>query len=164
MAKKGRPNIYETIIKPSIESGMLLELAKNPNYNKRKIAKALGVSYSAFMQCQKDYKEISDIFQKARISQVEELEQSAKKEATGYWITETKTTKRKDDSGKTVVVIEEYKKWCRPCPTLQIFLLSNWTHEKNYKGDIVYSRDPSMLELREKELELKKEIADSKEW
>lgn len=164
MARKGRPNLYETIIKPAIESGRLEELAKDPNLNKRKIAQILGVSYSVFMQAQKDFPQISDIFQKAKVSQVEQLEQAMKKEATGYWVTETKTVKRKDDTGKWIATVEEYKKWCRPNPTIQIFMITNWTHEKNYKGEIVYHRDPSMLEMKEAEMQLKKEIAELKGW
>ncbi|MBR2909321.1 MAG: hypothetical protein IKC11_03115 [Clostridia bacterium] len=162
--KKGRPNLYETIIKPAIESGRLEEMAKDPNLNKRKIAQLLGVSYSVFMQAQKDFPQISDIFQKAKVSQVEELEKAIKKEATGYWITEKKTTKRKDDSGKWVAVVEEYEKWCRPNATTQIFLITNLTHSEGYKGETVYHRDPSMIEMKKAEMELKKEIAELKEW
>lgn len=163
MARTGRPNAWETIIKPAIEDGTLEKLAKQAGMTKRKIAKAIGVSYSVFMQCQKDFTELQDIFKRARVSQMEELETAMKKEAVGYWITETKTTRRKDESGKMVAVVEEYKKWCRPSATLQIFLACNISNQKDYKGKIKYDRDPIATQLRRDELEYRKE-KQADEW
>lgn len=164
MAKIGRPNLYEKVIKPAIDSGKLAEMAADPNLNKRKIAKLLGVSYSVFMQAQKDFPQISDIFQKAKTSAVETLEIAAKKEATGYWITEEKIVTRQGADGQKAAQVEKYKRWCRPSAAMQIFLLSNMTHSEDYKGETVYSRDPALLKLREKELELKKEKLDQEDW
>lgn len=162
MVKTGRPNAWEAIIKPSIEDGTLEKLAKQAGMTKRKIAKAIGVSYSVFMQAQKDFTELQDIFKKARISRMEEIEESAKKEALGYWITETKTTKRKDDSGNMVATVEEFRKWCRPSTAMQIFLMCNLSHQKGYKGTI-YENDPARNKLRREEMELKKEL-NSEDW
>lgn len=162
--KIGRPSIYETTIKPAMESGELAKLASNPKMTKRGIAKALGVSYSAFMQAQKDYKELSDFMKKAKVCQVEELESAARKEAMGYWITEKKTVRRKDESGKWVACVEEFEKWQRPSATMQIFLLSNWTHAKDYMGRLKYERDPAATELRKEEMEFRKEQAEKNDW
>lgn len=164
MAKIGRPNIFETVIKPAIDDGTLLELAKNPSMTKRKLAKKLGVSYSAFMQAQKDFSELSDLLKKARKSRIEELEEAAKKEALGYWITEEKTVYRQDEHGKKQAYKEKYKKYVRPSATMQIFLLCNWTHAKDYDAPIKYERDPISTKLREKELEFRKEQADKGDW
>lgn len=160
-AKTGRPNAWETIIEPAIKDGTLEKLAKQAGMTKRNIAKALGVSYSVFMQCQKDFSELQDIFKKTKQSRLEEIEMSAKKEAVGYWITETKTTRRKDEAGKMVAVVEEYKKWCRPSTAMQIFLLKNISAQKGHKG-IVYDDNPINTQLRREELQFRKDNAN--EW
>ena len=77
-------------------------------------------------------------------------------------ITETKITKRKDDSGNMIATVEEFKKWCRPSTAMQIFLMCNLSHQKGYKGTI-YENDPARNKLRREEIELKKEL-NNEDW
>lgn len=163
MAKAGRPSKFETHIKPFIENGELEKMASDPNMNKRKIAKRLGVSYSVFMEHQKKFPEIQEIFKKAESNKIESLEEATIKEATGYWIEEEEKIIKKDEDGIPHITIRKNKRWQRPNATLQIFLLCNWTQSKSYKGQ-KYERDPVSTQLRKEDLKFRKEQADKGDW
>lgn len=145
----GRPNKYQTNVEPYLEEIKMMAL----DMTEEQIAKTLGVSYSAFREYKKQHEALSDSLKKGRKSLVFELKSVLIERARGYRYTESK---RIVEDG--VVVREEVtEKYAHPDVASLNLLL------KNYDKDN-WANDPQMLAMKEKELELRKEMAEKDDW
>lgn len=152
----GRPSKYETHIKPHLEH---IKKWAEQGATERQIAKQLGVAYSSFCLYKNKYSELSDLLkQKDMKPLVEELRGALVKRALGFEYKETKTywripkgsTKKEDAE---CIYREDTKKY-QPPDTTAIFGALNI-----YDPD--YVRDRKNHELREKDYELRKAIAEA---
>ena len=150
MAKgRGRPNKYETNVKPRLKEIEELCLTMT----EKQIAKVCGVGYASWCEYKNKYPELTDALKKGRLALVKELKSTLIRKAKGFHYTEKKTIKEKG-----VVVREEvYEKASLPDVAALNLLL------KNYDADN-WSNDPQMLKLREKELKLREKQIDNNQW
>lgn len=154
MAKRGRKSAYETTIKPRFSD--ISEWLKN-GATEKQIADNLGVSYSTFNKYKAEKTEFSEFLKNGRKSLILQLRGALVKKALGFSYVETKTVKTKDENGENIERIETTVKTAMPdVAALNLCL-------KNYDPD-EWANDPQQLRIKEKELELKREIADRDAW
>ena len=146
---KGRPNKYETHVKPYLE-----EIKKwCQTMTEKQIARKLGIAYSSWCLYKNDYSELSETIKKGRQSLVVELKSTLIERAKGFQYTEKKVIKE----GGEVVREEIYTKSSLPDVAALNLLLKNYDAEN-------WSNDPAVLNLRKKELELKERQIEINEW
>ena len=146
---RGRPNKYETHVKPRLK-----EIEKFCTYmTEKQIAETLGVAYSSFCEYKNKYPELLESLKKGRESLVLELRSTLIRKAKGFNYSEKKIIK---ENG-VVVREEEYQKASLPDVAALNLLLKNYDREN-------WSNDPQLLDIKRKELELKKEQAKANEW
>ena len=149
----GRKNAYDTVIKPRFEE--ITEWLRN-GATEKQIAANLGITQDTFYKYKSSKTEFSELIKKGRESLVIQLRSALVKKALGYTYTETKKITRIDD-GKPIQSIEETTKTAHPdVAALNLCL-------KNYDPDD-WANDPQLLKLKEKELELRQQIADKDNW
>jgi len=153
MAKRGRKSVYDTLIKPRFDE--VLEWLRN-GATDRQIYENLGIKKDAFYKYKREKSEFSEILQKGRQSLVVQLRGALVKKALGFQYSEIKKY-TKIENGKSVQYIEETKKNALPDVAAINLCL------KNYDPDN-WANDPQQLRLKEKELELRREIAEKDEW
>lgn len=154
MAKRGRKSVYETHIEPRFS-----EISKwlENGATEKQIYENLGVSRNAFYKYKKDKKEFYELLKNGRKNLVVELRGALVKKALGFKYIERKTVTGKDANGETVERTEIYERAALPdVAALNLCL-------KNYDPD-EWANDPQALRIKEKELELKREIADRDAW
>ena len=147
--KRGRPNKYETVVKPRLNEieKMCLTMTE------KQIAKALGVNPSTWCEYKNKYPELSEAIKRGHESLIIELRSTLIKKAKGFTYTEKKTVKK---NGK-VETEEIYEKASLPDVAALNLLL------KNYDKDN-WANDPQALKLRQKELELQERKIEQGEW
>lgn len=153
MAKRGRKSVYDTLIKPRFDE--VLEWLRN-GATDRQIYENLGIKKDAFYKYKREKSEFSEILQKGRQSLVVQLRGALVKKALGFQYSEIKKY-TKIENGKSVQYIEETKKNALPDVAAINLCL------KNYDPDN-WANDPQQLRLKEKELQLRREIAEKDEW
>lgn len=145
----GRPNKYETNVKPRLAE--IEQLCQT--MTEKQIAESLGVSYSSWNEYKTKYSELTEAIKKGRQGLVKELRSELIRKAKGFKYTEKKIIK---ENG--VIVREEiYEKASLPDVAALNLLLKNYDKEN-------WSNDPQMLKLREKELELRERQVDATIW
>lgn len=154
MAKRGRKSAYDTRIKPRFSD--ILEWLQN-GATEKQICDNLGISKDAFYKYKREKSEFNELIEKGRESLVIQLRGALVKKAFGFEYTESKTVISKDADGKTSERTEIYKRQALPdVAALNLCL-------KNYDADN-WANDPQQLKIKEKELELRREIADRDAW
>ena len=146
---RGRANKYETHVKPYLEE--IQEWCRT--MTEKQMAKKLGVAYSSWCQYKNDYSELSEAIKKGRKNLVDELKSTLIERAKGFQYTEKKVIKQYGE----VVREEIYTKSALPDVASINLLLKNYDSEN-------WSNDPQVLELRKKELELRKRQIENSEW
>lgn len=171
--KRGRKDKYETHVKPNLQ--MITELCST--HTEKQIAKELGIANSTFADYKNKYPELADALEKGRKNLVGELRSALIRKAKGYRYTETKTvalkmdlpkdmkdallaagfTKEDIESRKLVLREEKSEKEMSPDVAALNLALKNYDKEN-------WANDPQMMDLRKKEFELRKQIAEDKAW
>lgn len=146
---KGRPNKYETHVKPRLKDieKMCLTMTE------KQIAQTLGVGQSAWCEYKNKYSELTEALKKGRESLVYELKSTLIKKAKGFNYSEKKIIKEHG----TVVREEIYEKASLPDVAALNLLL------KNYDADN-WANDPQALKIRQKEIELQERRIEQNEW
>lgn len=153
MAKPGRKNKYDTIIKPRFDE--ITDWLRN-GATEKQIYENLGVDKDTFYKYKRTKAEFSDLLKNGRSSLIIQLRGALVKKALGYTYTEIKQYNKIED-GKPVQYVEETTKTAHPdVAALNLCL-------KNYDPDD-WANDPQLLKLKEKELDLRREIADKDNW
>lgn len=154
MAKRGRKSAYETTIKPRFSD--ILEWLKN-GATEKQIADNLGVAYSTFNKYKAENADFSEFLKNGRKTLVLQLRGALVKKALGFEYTEIKKYSKRDQDGNVSQYVEETTKTALPdVAALNLCL-------KNYDPDD-WANDPQALRLKEKELELRREIAEKDNW
>lgn len=159
----GRPNKYETNVKPRFDE--ITEWLKI-GATEKEIAENLGVNQKVFGRYKKQFSELNALIKKGRKEPVEAIKSALYKRAIGFTYTEKKVIRKKillngDDEGSIpadLVQIEEYTKYAAPDPTAAMMLLKHWDKETGWTSD------PQTLELKKQELEIKKEHLEKEDW
>lgn len=129
----------------------------------KQIAKNLGMSESCYYKYKSTIAEFKESIKKGREEAIEELENTLFTSATGYVRKVKKYEKVKRctyENGKKAeeweeMVEYEEEEFVKPDTGAGIFLLKNWAK---------YMNEPKLIDLREKEIELKTKQIDAKVW
>lgn len=151
--KRGRKGKYETDIKPRFDE---ITHWLRSGASEKQIYENLGITKDTFYRYKRNYKEFSDLLKNGRQALVMQLRNTLIKKAMGFEYTEVKQYAR-EENGNKVTYVEKTTKTALPdVAALNLCL-------KNYDPDN-WANDPQALKMKEKELELRREIAEKDEW
>lgn len=151
--KRGRKGKYETDIKPRFDE---ITHWLRSGATEKQIYENLGITKDTFYRYKRNYKEFYDLLKNGRQALVMQLRNTLIKKAMGFEYTEVKQYAR-EENGNKVTYVEKTTKTALPdVAALNLCL-------KNYDPDN-WANDPQALKMKEKELELRREIAEKDEW
>ena len=153
MADKGRKNKYQSYVKPHFKD---IEKWLNNGASERQVAQALGISYASFNNYKRDYPELRELCEKPRVGVILELRSALVKRALGFSYEEKKQYITKDEEGGQKVHTEITIKQALPDTTAIFGALNLYDPE--------YVKDKKAHELKEQELELRKQMAEMKDF
>lgn len=153
MARVGRKDKYETFVKPRFKE---IEKKLNEGATERNLAKYIGISYSTWNKYKVDHVEFRELCQKQRVTLIEDLRSALVKKALGFTYEEKKQYITEDDKGKKRKHTEITTKYSAPDTTAIFGALNIY--------DETYVKDKKAHELKEQELELRKQMLDDKNW
>lgn len=148
----GRKDRYETYVAPKLKdiSKWITTLTEG------QIAKKLGIAPCTFQKYKNEHPELQQALIDGCETLKEELKDSLRKKAKGYYYTETKTTIRKE-GGTEIRTIEKYEKYAQPDTGAIHLLLKNI--DPAWHND-----DSATMDLKKQELELKKQKQEETNW
>lgn len=156
----GRKGKYESHVEPFFDK---IDKLLNDGASEEQVAKALGISYSSFNNYKQDHPELKALCEKPRTTLVEDLRSALVKKALGFeyeekeqYIKQELDPITKKPIGNPVMHTKIVTKKALP-DTTAIFGALNL-----YDGD--YVKDRKQYELKQQELELRKMIAENKDW
>ena len=149
----GRNGKYETHVKPFFDK---IDQLLNKGASEKQVAEALGISYASFNNYKRDFPELNELCSKPRTELIDELRSALVKKALGFTYEEKKQYITEDEDGKKRKHTEITTKQALP-DTTAIFGALNI-----YDPD--YVKDKKQHELKQQELELRKMIAETKDW
>ncbi len=152
--KAGRKGKYETHVLPFFEK---IDKMLNDGASEKQVAEALGVSYAAWNNYKVQYKDFGELCSKPRTQLVEELRSALIKKALGMKVEKKKIYSKKDEDGKEVKYTEITIDELPPDVAALNLALKNYDREN-------WANDPQQLALKREELDLRKELAEFKEW
>lgn len=153
MSKRGRKSVYDTVIFPNINK---IEEWVKSGATEKQICEALGISVSAF-NVHKEKTELKEALKKGRSSLVLDLRSEMIKKAFKHTLETKKTYVTQDENGSTRKHTEITTKEVDGDTGALHLLLKNYDKD-NWKNDW------DSYELKQAELELKKKVADDKDW
>ncbi len=125
------------------------------------IIKALEVSRPAFYKYIKQHEELDQIIKEGRTAKVKELKAVLFKKALGGQRVSKEEYELNEDTGEMVLVKQIIANDPANLTAIMI-LLKHW--DKNEDGTCKWSNEPAAIEIKQKELELKREIAEENNW
>ena len=148
----GRKDRYESHVAPKLKdiSKWITTLTEG------QIAKKLGIAPCTFQKYKNEHPELQQALIDGCETLKEELKDSLRKKAKGYYYTETKTTIRKE-GGTEIRTIEKYEKYAQPDTGAIHLLLKNI--DPAWHND-----DSATMDLKKQELELKKQKQEENNW
>ena len=152
MAKKGRPDKYDTHVKPFFRE---IEIWLQDQTEKQ-VAQRLGLAYSSWNLYKTQHEEFSELIKKAKQNLAAELKSILIKKAKGYTYTESKIVV-KDERGQKSKTSETYIKYAQPDTGAIHLLLKNIDPEW-------HNDDKATLDLKKEQLELAKKKQEADEW
>ena len=151
---------YETHVKPRLKE--IRELL-NDGASERQVAKALGISYASFNNYKRDYKELDKICREPRIKLIDDLRSALCKKALGFeyeekeqYIKQELDPVTKKPIGNPIMHTKILTKKSLPDTTAIFGALNIYDDE--------YVKDKKNYDLKKQELELRKWVAENKEW
>ena len=156
----GRNSKYESHIKPNFEQ---IDKWLNSGASEKQCAENLGISYATWNNYKKQYDEFYKFCAKPRTRLVENLRSALVKKALGFeyeekeqYIKQEVDPETKRPIGKPIMHTRIVTKQALPDTTAIFGALNLYDDE--------YCKDKKQYELKQQELELRKIIADSKDW
>ena len=149
----GRNNKYDTHIAPFFEK---IDELLNGGASEEQVAKALGVSYASWGNYKKKYPDFKELCDKPRTNLIEDLRSALVKRALGFTYEEKKQYITEDEDGHKRKHTEITTKQALPDTTAIFGALNIYDPE--------YVKDKKQHELKQQELELRKQMAEFKEW
>ena len=158
--KAGARSKYKTHILPFFNK---IEKLLNEGASERQVAATLGVSYATWNNYKVQHKEFDDLCRKPRVKLVEDLRSALVKKALGFsyeekeqYIKQEVDPITKKPIGNPIMHTKIVTKQAQP-DTTAIFGALNI-----YDDD--YVKDRKNYDLKKQELELRKMIAENKDW
>ena len=149
----GRKTVYDTNIKPYLDK---VKEWRKVGATVESMSDALGVAPSTFYKYLKEKDEFSEAYKKGTFELCMDLRGELARISFKHTLETTKQYITVEEDGSKKTHTEIIKKEVDGDIAAINLLLKNLDKE--------WANDPKMLELKQQELELRKAIADSKEW
>lgn len=156
----GRNGKYETYVLPYFDK---IEEWLGGGASEKQVANALGISYASFNNYKVQHKELKEICEKPRVPVVLDLRSTLVKKALGYtyeekeqYIKQEVDPVTKKPIGNPVMHTKIVTKQALPDTTAIFGALNIYDEE--------YVKDKKQYDLKKQELELRKMIAENKDW
>lgn len=149
----GRKGKYETHIAPYFET---IDKLLNDGASEKQVAESLGISYASWNNYKRDYPELRELCEKPRTRLIEDLRGALVKRALGFTYEEKKQYITEDENGNKKKHTEITTKQALPDTTAIFGALNIYDPE--------YVKDKKQHELKQQELELRKQMAEAKDW
>lgn len=156
----GRRNLYETNIKPNFDK---IDEMLNDGASEKQVAEALGVSYASWNNYKQKFEEFDALCRKPRTKLIEDLRSALVKRALGFsyeekeqYIKQEIDPETKQPTGSKYMHTKIVTKQALPDTTAIFGALNIYDPE--------YVKDKKNYDLKKQELELRREIAENKEW
>ena len=151
----GRKSVYDTHIKPHLDK---IREWRKVGGTVEHMCEILGVSEATFYKHLKEKAEFQDAYKKGTVEFVMDLRGELAKLATKHTLETVKVYKKKDE--ETGAVTEYQEKTVREvdADVAAINLLLKNLDRENW------ANDPQNLDIKKQELELRKMLAEAKEW
>lgn len=150
----GRPNKYESHIKPHLQQ---IAEWKKIGATDQQVCEQLGVSQSVFYAAKAKYKEFSEILKNSRENFIADLRGELARLAFKHNLETVKVYSKTDESGQTITYKEKTSKEVDGDIAAIHLLLKNLDREN-------WTDNPQSIELKKKELELKRLIAEAQNF
>ena len=151
----GRKNKYDTHVKPHLK-----DIPKwFETMTEGQIAKKLGIAPSTFELYKTKYPELVDCLSRGKEILIDDLKDSLRRKAKGFYYMETKRTYMETENGEQIgaVRIEQTEKYAAPDTGAIHLLLKNL--DENWRND-----DKATMDLKREKLQLDKEKSEVNAW
>ena len=145
----GRKSKYNTHVEPRLNE---IEEWVRQGATDEEIARALSISVRVLADYKNKYPPLLRAFARAREKVCIDIKEALLKKALGFSYKEEKRTAKKDKNGETIVLVEEYERYCPPSETAAAMLLRNY--DKDWKDT-----DEATARLKKQAQSLKEAIA-----
>jgi len=149
---------YDTHVKPRLDE---IRQWVEDGATDTEMIKALEVSRPAFYKYIKQHEELDQIIKEGRTAKVKELKAVLFKKALGGQRVSKEEYELDKGTGEMVLVKQIIANDPANLTAIMI-LLKHW--DKNEDGTCKWSNEPAAIEIKQKELELKREIAEENNW
>lgn len=150
-SKSGRRDKYESYVKPHLK-----EISQwVQTMDEEQIARRLGVGVSTWHAYKNQHPELLDAIKAGRQDLISDIKSALKMRAKGFEYTETKTYTKVGDNGSAVYE-ETTTKYAPPDVAACNSILQNIDPE--------WRRDRALYDLKKKEFELKRKLAEANNW
>lgn len=156
----GRKGKYETHVKPFLDK---IDKLLNEGASEEQVALSLGVSYASFNNYKRYYPELKELCEKPRTTLIQDLRSALVKKALGYtyeekeqYIKQEVDPITKKPIGNPVMHTKIVTKQAQPDTTAIFGALNIYDEE--------YVKDKKQYDLKKQELELRRMIAENKDW
>jgi hypothetical protein len=122
-----------------------------------KICQNLGIGVTTWEGYKNRYPQLRELLKKGNDAQVQEVEDSLFKSATGFYYHAEEVIKIKDKDGNETVQVVRVEKFKPPDTGAMCFFLKN-----KKRGD--WADNPQLIDLRRQELEIRRDEAKFKQW
>lgn len=147
--KAGRKGKYETHVLPFFD---MIDKNLNDGASEKQVAETLGISYAAWNKYKQDYPELRELCNKPRTKLIDDLRSALVKRALGFTYEEKKQYITEDEDGHKKKHTEITTRQALPDCTAIFGALNLYDPE--------YVKDKKAHELKEQELELRREMAE----
>ena len=149
-----RPSAYEAKVKPHLQD---IKKWVEAGATDKEIADALGIGKSTLCTYKNKYKELREAFARGREIVCCDIKAALLKKALGFYYDETRSFVKEDLKNGTTTYTEKTRRYCVPSETAAAMLLRNY--DENWRDG-----DSTSTKLKQQEQELKKRIAEAKNW
>lgn len=153
----GNKSKYETFVKP-----FLKDISKwTEDLTDAEIAEKLKISRRSFATYKKEYPELAEALENGKKRLVQQLKDTLKKKAKGFYYEEVKTVKihnpDADADQEWIEKIEVNRKYAQPDTGAAHLLLKNL--DSNWRND-----DKETMDIKKKQVELQKQKLEQDNW
>lgn len=159
MAGKGRPSLYESLVKPELSR---IPKLRRQGLTEEQVAKVLGVGITTFKEYKKLYPDLETALKKGKCQLIEDLEDTLYKKALGKCKVKTNKKFIEEVDGKKKVKIEETEQEIAPDTGALVFALKNlapdrWKEVRDVNFSDLEEKLKSVKSFSERAAEIKQE-------
>ena len=154
-SNNGRKSKYPEVQKRIPE---IMAWRRQDGLSEKDVAAKLGIHVSTLEKYKTEHPEFKEALKEAKQAIVSDVFSALLKRAKGYEYEEKKVYTRKENDEKSVTYTEITKKHEPPNVAACSLLLKNLDREHDW------SDNPTMLEVKRQEVELRKQLAEAEQW